>query len=371
MNYIPAEGVRINPIDLLIKLAGTFVIQDTPNPNKSESNEFGTSWVTYLDFKKELGDSGEVFLRIEPGMRNTVTNSLSLFSGVNYNAHNNHGRPEIRQFWFHQDFFDKQFSLTAGKIEHRNYLDKSIYAGDDDSKFLATIFNRPVTVEWPIKYGSGINIKVSPKKYDFLEVVFNYFDAAAKWEELWSNNMYSFQVNLKAPHFFSDREGKQGGNYRFYSWLNARAHRMLLKPDENNYSNYGAGFSFDQSIADVFGVFGRIGWQRPDLVPVDGGATIEYSWSTGAQMSGEYWGRDLDVFGVAVGQLFPSDEYEQAGNPGSAEGHLELYYNFAFNKHLHISPDFQLIWDPDGVSKASEGDDDAIFVWGLRTHVDF
>ena len=129
--------------------------------------------------------------------------------------------------------------------------------------------------------------------------------------------------------------------------------------------------SADQRITDIYGTFVRLEWQRPDLIPADGGATIEWSWSTGAQMTGKYWNREDDVLAIAIGQDFPSDDYKDAGNPANGEGHFEAYYNFKINKYLAISPDFQLIWNPNGVKQSSEDDGDPVFVYGTRAHLAF
>jgi len=371
VSYLPGQGITIQPIDLTVKLAGTFIFQDVSNPNQIVTSKSGNSWVGYLDFTKKFGESGLVFLRFQSGRGNSVGSKLGLLTGVNYNALNNGARVEARQFWYKQSLLDKQFSFTVGKIQSRNYLDKSEYAGDDDAQFLANIFNKSYAIEWPAKFGFGINLNLCPQPVDFLELGFNYFDAAAKWSELGSNNMYSLELKLKTPPFFGSQDKRWGGNYRVFSWLNTRKHNMLLKPDETKDANYGFGFGFDQRVADVFGVFGRVGWQRPDLVPSDGGTAIEFTWSAGTQVTGEYWGRKKDVLGLAAGQVFPGDEYNKAGHPAAGEGHLELYYNLALNEYIHISPDFQLAWNPNGVSKKSGGDNDTIFISGVRVRMDF
>ncbi len=184
------------------------------------------------------------------------------------------------------------------------------------------------------------------------------------------------QVNLKPAGLLGMDTEQRDGNYRFYAWINDRFHEKLVDEgdpatDDTKEMNYGFGFSFDQIITDVFGVFTRFGWQRPDIIPVDESSTIECLWSLGAQARGKYWNREDDVLAFAVGQVFPSKEYEDAGNPGSGEGHVEAYYNYKVNEHLSISPDIQLIWYPNGVNKSSEGDNDLIVVYGIRGQVDF
>jgi carbohydrate-selective porin OprB len=181
-------------------------------------------------------------------------------------------------------------------------------------------------------------------------------------------------------------EEQWGGNYRLYYWGNDRKHTKIVEygVDPNtgttdvstrlNRANYGFGMSLDQKITDVYGVFGRAGWQRPELVPIAGTATLYAAWSAGAQMTGKYWNRTDDVLGAAIGTVYPSERYSSStdpGRPSSPETHFETYYNIRINPHLSISPDLQWIWDPFGVGRADQGDHDAIFIYGLRCQLDF
>ena len=74
---------------------------------------------------------------------------------------------------------------------------------------------------------------------------------------------------------------------------------------------------------------------------------------------------------LAVGQAIPGKEYGDAENPHRNETHLETYYSFKVNDYLTLSPDFQVIWDPNGFGNEEEGDNDPIFVYGGRAQVGF
>ena len=370
VTYTPGEGIRIEAADLNITFSVTGIFQGTPNFNGAPEGKFGTSWLGAIGFEKFFDDWGVAWLNVEFGQGNTLNSDLNIFNIVNYDAHDNNARLEAREFWYKQYLFDRQLSILCGKVQQRDYLDLSEYAGDDSTEFIGAIFNRSPVIEWPEYFGPGGQIKMEPRWIDFLEVKLTYFDGAADdWNNIFNDGIYAAQLKIKTPPFLDD--GEWGGNYRFYGWTNLRSHTELLNPNRDKEVNYGAGFGFDQSVTDVLGIFGRFGWQRPDLVPADGGltnggATIEMSWSGGAQITGEYWNREDDTFGLAAGQLLPSKDYKDAGNPGSTEGHLEAYYSFMVSDHLFVSPDFQLIWNPDGV-----GDDDNIYVYGTRVYLLF
>ena len=94
-------------------------------------------------------------------------------------------------------------------------------------------------------------------------------------------------------------------------------------------------------------------------------SVVEYAWSTGFQLDGTPWGRDNDYLGVAIGMDIPSEDYEDAVNDGRHEGHFECYYNFHLNDNVAVSPDYQLVWNPNG------RDRDPINVFGIRTQIDF
>jgi carbohydrate-selective porin OprB len=119
-------------------------------------------------------------------------------------------------------------------------------------------------------------------------------------------------------------------------------------------------------ITDVYGLFGRFGWQEPRV------SDLEFHWSLGGQMTGKFWGRPEDIVAVGVGQAIPGKPYGDAGNPNNSETHLETYYAFKVNEYLTISPDFQWIWRPDGVGKKNVTESgDTIFVYGARGQVGF
>ncbi|MFH1552989.1 MAG: carbohydrate porin [Candidatus Omnitrophota bacterium] len=374
--YNPGEGITVKGIDARIQPSTTLFLQGTPNTNTGDGHgRFGGSWVGYLHITKGLGEWAFTSALFEFGLGDTIQKRLSLLNDVNYNAYDVGGNIRLRTYYYEQYLLDKQITLFCGKSNPRNMVDQVKYASDDDTQFIAYIFNRSPVLEWP-SYTFTMHANVSPKVIDFLECEFNYFEGDANWQKIFTHGVYTAQINFKSAELLDLDPANWEGNYRFYGWLNNRKHAKLVEEGEAssakaNESNYGFGLGFDQMLGDVFGVFGRFGWQRPDLIPADGGATIDLSWSSGAQMTGRYWDRENDILAIAVGQLFPSKRYKEAGYNAAPEGHIETYYSFQLNKCLRISPDFQLIWNPDGVSKKSAGDSDPIFTYGVRMHMVF
>jgi len=373
--YDPVDGLTIIPLDTIIDPSTTFVFQGSPNPDIQHKKNNGVSWVLYLDIYKKFWDWGIAFVEMKLGIGDTIERSLNVFNGANYNSYPIGGNFREHEFWYKQFLFDKQVTITLGEVSGRDMLAQNKYAGDDDIQFLAYIFNRPPTVEWAPAYTFTIHTDICINKFDFMDFQFVFMEGDADWEKIFDKGIYGWQVNLKPDKLFNLDPEQWAGNYRFYSWVNTRFHTKLvdegdMPTTDTKEINYGFGVSFDQKITDVYGVFARTGFQRPDLIPAGDphGTTIEFAWAAGGQMTGKYWGRKGDIFGLGVGQVVPSREYAEAGNSGRAEGHIETYYSMALTRFLFVSPEAQLIWNPGGIGTGAA---DPVFVYGLRVHADF
>jgi carbohydrate-selective porin OprB len=376
LSYEPGEGYDVDTLDLQIKPSTALILQGTPNPNRSPGRgKFGVSWVMYLDFEKKLSDWGALFLQLEEGWGDTVEPDLALFSNVNHNAYDVGGRVMLRKFRYDQYLADKQITVRVGKLRPMDWFDLNNYSDDDDVQFLNNMFNNSPSIEWPSGFTFAEEINMAFHAVDFIELDLGHFEGDATWQQLFRNGMYIAQGTIKSAELLGIDPAKWSGNYRFYGWVNDRDHSKYAMqtetPASGKFANYGFGLSFDQMIGQTLGVFSRFGWQRPDLVPVSGGATVEWTWSGGIQINGRYWNRCEDHLSFAVGQDFVSKEYKDAGNPSSNEGHIESYYSWKLNRCLTVSPDVQLIWNPNGVSKSWQGDAEPIFVYGTRIHYVF
>ncbi len=371
VTYVPGDGMEIKALDVKFAPSTVFEFQGCPKPNKRGGGDFGVSWVAYYNVRKKFEDWGFAWVQIRQGWGDTVEKDLSLFCNVNYNASDYGGNVKIKKFGYKHYFCDKQLSLSAGKLKPRELFAQNRYANDDDIQFINKFFNMFPGIEWPVDFTFGVHAGMRLKSIDFVEFEFNYFEGDADWKKIFKHGVFTWQLNFKPASFFKLNREKWGGNYRFYAWLNARKHSKFAgegRPAaiDLNLVNYGFGISFDQMITDVFGFFCRAGNQRPDIIPVNGGPSVALAWLGGAQMTGEYWNRKEDVLSFGVGQIVPSKDYIDAGNPGKPEGHIETYYRCQINKCLQIGPDFQLIWNPDGA-----GDEPPIFTYGFRTRIVF
>ena len=347
----------------------TFIGQGTPNANNGDSTDgedsrFDGNWSADIEIAKEFGDYGMAFLHMEAGQGNNVTDELTLFSNVNADA-TGFANLDIIEVWYEQYLFSKQLTITAGKIDATCYLDTNEYANDECTQFLGDMFRNSAVIDWPDDNNWGARMYIAPEMLSFMDVEALYMEEDGDWENLFDNPFFAAQVNFMPAKLFNYDEDMWGGNYRAYVWYNGASHARIDDPTVIKRGNVGFGFSCDQKITDVYGVFGRFGWAdstRNDL---------GYDWSIGAQMIGRYWNREEDVLAIAVGQAIPGKEYEDENEFSRPETHVEAYYSFKVNDHLTLSPDMQIIWDANGGGTVNGKDTDTIFVYGVRGQVDF
>jgi len=346
----------------------TFIVQGTPNANNAggdEDSRFDGSWTAEIEIQKAFGDFGLAYVLFEPGQGDCLGNDLALFSPANYDASDTGANPTVTEFWYEHYLFDEQVTITGGKIHIPNYMDNNEYANNENTQFISGMFRNSDAIDFPDDNGLGLRVQLAPKDLEPVVMDLMWTEENADWNAISDHPFLGAQLNFMPAKAFDYDEDMWAGNYRVYYWYNGADHTRFKDAEKTKERNQGFGVSWDQKLGEVFGAFGRFNWADGRV------STIEYEWSTGLQMTGLYWGREQDIFGVGVGQAIPSDQYGDAGNPHDNETHIETYYSFKVNDHLAFSPDFQVIWDPNGVGNENDGDNDTIFIYGMRAHVGF
>ena len=350
---------------------GTFVVQGSPNANNvagANDSICDASWSADIEIAKsfDMGDNGGLaFLHLEGGQNNTIENDLAVFSNVNRDAGPTASRVDVTELWYEQCLFSDQVMITGGKIDATAYLDQNEYANDETTQFLGHMFRNSDVIDWPDDNSFGARMLIAPKITEFIEAEGVYMNENGSWNGVFNDPFVSAQVNFMPAKAFKYDEEMWEGNYRTYLWYNGAPHMRINSTTSTKRYNIGMGVSCDQKITDTYGIFGRFGWQDPDV------NDLEWHWSFGGQMTGSCWGRHDDVLGAAVGQAVPGTKFNDLAPAHTSETHVELYYSYRVNRHLTLSPDLQWIWDPNGVGKSSLGDNETIFVYGFRGQVDF
>ncbi len=346
---------------LRIGAGATFVVQGTQNANATPRKGDDRADATYsvdLEAERKIGETGLAFLLLEAGQGAGLDgDELNLFGGVNADAGDSDANVQVTEFWYEHGFLEGSVTLTAGKLDPTVYLDTNAAANDETTQFLASTFRNSTALEFPGDNGPAVRLALAPLKW--LEVNMGAFDDDADFENIGDDSFLFAQLNLR-PGFF----GREG-NYRFYLWHDNSEHAKLLEPSRNREPNYGFGLSFDQKIDDSITLFARFGREDPRV------STVEYAWSGGLQLGGGLWRRKDDVLGMAFGRSVLGEEWGRAGNPDHPESHMEAYYNIHVNEHLSITPDLQVIWNPNGVSRGDEGRAETVYVFGVRGQLTF
>ncbi|MFC1570740.1 carbohydrate porin, partial [Candidatus Omnitrophota bacterium] len=346
----------------------TFIGQGTPNANAAgsdgiggtEDSRFDGSYSVDLEIAKEFGDDGFAFIHLETGDGDTLEGDLSLYPrcGVNRDADRSGSVVSITETWYNHEFFEDQVAVTGGKIDPTVYMDTNDFANDETTQFLGAMFRNSPAIEFPDNNFGG-RIYLTSKEFPAFDIAAMYLEADGNWEQVFNHPFIGVQAAFMPEKMFNLAESMWRGKYRAYFWYNGSDHTKIRDALETKQGNYGFGISCDQNITDVFGIFQRFGWQNPDV------STVEYHWSVGGQMTGKYWGRQEDVLAVAVGQAIPGAPYRDMFTDHSNETHIETYYSFKVFDHLTLSPDMQVIWDPDGSKN-----DNRVFVYGIRGQID-
>lgn len=351
-----------------IGIDGTFIGQGAHNANfGNEQNPLDASFSSDITFGKIFKDiTGKAFLHLEAGAGAGVENNLDLFSNVNADIRDDNAHIKVTELWYQQGI-GNIFLFSLGEFDPTVYFDFNNVADDETTQFLGRIFRSNPTIEFPIET-IGLRLMFAPG--DLFELDYGVFIANPTLSDI---NGRLFNIG---QFTFMSAWGGLEGNYRFLAWYSNVSHTKWSNPASTHNSDYGFGLSLDQQIIGALTLFARYGWKNPAVynpaVISTSGAnyTVGQSWSGGFQVSGSLWGRESDVVAVAVGQNFPSSDYRNAnpGYRGRAEGHLEVYYNFHLNKHLALSPDYQMIWNPFGGD--GKYGDRIVSVYGLRAEID-
>jgi hypothetical protein len=358
------------PGGLEIGAGATFVGQGVKNANNADATDgrksrFDGSYSADIEIAKEFGDYGMAFLHLEAGQGDAVESELTVFSNVNRDAGDSGSSVEVTEVWYEHYLFIKQLTVTGGKIDATNYIDTNEFANDETTQFLGHMFRNSAVMGWPDDNAFGLRAYLAPEFIDFVDLEAVYMDETGDWENLFDNPFMAAQLNFMPAKAFGYDEEMWGGNYRAIFWYNGAAHSKVKDPDVLKRGRVGFGFSADQKITDVYGVFGRFNWADPER------NDLAYDWSFGARMTGKYWNREDDVIAIAIGKVIPGKDYKDINEYHKAETHMEAYYSFRVNDNLTISPDLQMIWDPNGGGTDMGKDREMIFVYGVRCQVDF
>jgi len=283
-----------------------------------------------------------------------------------------------------------RITVTLGKMSAKDLFDNNTYANDPRTQFLNWALMANEAWDYPadsLGYTTGIAIELNQPhcaaRYGFFQMPrtangtaqdTHYLDAWGMVLEL--ERRYQWRVHPGAVRVLGYLNSANMGSYQ--AALDSPVRPADIQATRQYRSKYGFGLNLEQELATNVGAFLRAGWsdgQNEAWTFSD----VDYSFTLGVSVKGEFWGRNNDTVGLAG--IFNAastvhHEFLAAGGTGilagdgtlsyGVERNLEVYYDFQVWKTLHTAIDYQLITNP-----AFNRDRGPISVIGARLHVEF
>jgi len=262
------------------------------------------------------------------------------FSGLNndagsYQSADGIDRLNILEAWGEFNLFKEIFTLTLGKIDLTNYFDNNASANDETMQFISGSFVNNSSFAVPFN-APGVRIRTT-----FLKRFHIQFGMSS--DENRGADIFDDLYKIASLGWTFAPESDFEANIRFYGYQVPQA----------NYS-YGWGISFDELVFGKYNIFGRYGQNADSITNF---WQIKSSWSAGFRFYTKL-GRSAFAVGTAYGENTPFESGLKK------ESLIEVYFRWQLNDWVHISPNFQYVWN-------AGGSDQTINVFGLRTHFNF
>ena len=265
--------------------------------------------------------------------------------------------------------------ITFGKMDIFSFFDQNLAAGDESRQFLNSVFvHNPM-----LDAGREVGVDANGFQPGFIVSYGNNFDKTQPWKL--SLGVFgtgprgsNYEASLTQPLLFAQAETQLKlfdgltGNYRLYAWNRSSGEDFDYLTTGQTTQHTGIGVSIDQRVGDGITVFGRYGNLIKGELPFNQAVAV------GAQLSGSYWNRGGDAFGIGfswlqTGSGYKSATYDWNGNaltfvPSGAETITELYYRYRLSPQFELSPDFQWLTQAGGNADAK-----SVTVFGLRANI--
>ncbi|MCB2220353.1 MAG: carbohydrate porin [Bacteroidetes bacterium] len=262
------------------------------------------------------------------------------FSGLNddagsYQSPDGIDRINILEAWGEFNMCKETFTITVGKIDLTNYFDNNASANDETMQFISGSFVNNSSFAVPFN-APGLRLRTT-----FLKRFHVQFGMSS--QENKGADIFDELYKIASLGWTFAPESDFEANIRFYGYQVPQA----------NYS-YGWGISFDELLFGKYNIFGRYGQNLDSIASY---WPIKSSWSAGFRFYTKL-GMAALAIGTAYGENTPYDSNL------SIESLFEVYIRYQLNDWVHLSPNFQYVWN-------TGGSDQNLTVFGLRTHFNF
>jgi len=282
------------------------------------------------EFSFRPNDNNEIFAKFGFGAGNGL-NGVSNFNLASWGANleddytniNNRDRDYLLTAWYKYTFnFAESHSLglTGGIIDATDYVDENAYSNNEFTQFM-----NEALVNGPNGFFPSYDV-----------------GGAAEWE------VANFDITAVGMNIGENDEGR---NYNFFAGqfayrlktsLGEGKYRLIVDTTSKDFkdedgkddeSRLAAFLSFDQQIGDILGAFIRVGWQDDDAA-----ITYDLLYSGGVNITGKWYGRKQDNFGIGYAYLNGENDFDFSQV-------AEIYWWVVVNDYLAATADFQYMKD--------------------------
>ncbi len=320
------------------------------NQSKIDNRTQGAT-IADLDISYLPGTDNQFFVQVRyangNGLNNTGGLNLVPYGGDLEDGVTDIGgrdRDYLREAWYRHGFHigrDSSLELTAGLVDSTNYIATNAYFGDEDAQFMNQAFSNNLTAQFP-SYDPGGVIRFESGDLSLSAVYMTPKTNAGK-----TYDYYAAQIRLR-------RESGLGvGHYNLFAFATSSKFPNANLTDDDA-SLKGVGFSFDQELGPLLGVFAELGFQDDEA-----SIRIDRILTLGVNVNGSSWGRPGDEIGFAFGQT--------NGESGSSLDHgsiAEAYLRVRLSEASDVSLDIQYM--KDSLDNSGPSDDPELLVIGVR-----
>jgi len=283
--------------------------------------------------------------------------------------------------------------LTVGKFSVVDVFDTNAYAHDPRQDFLNWVVVDTGAFDyaadaWAYTYGASAEWYVGPWTlrggvFDLskapnspsLDSSFGQYQEVAELERRYSLGKLAGKVSLTG-FLTHGRMGSYGDAMALAEETGQPANVALVR---HYQTRGGLSVNIEQQLTDQLGLFVRAG-EADGTKEAFEFTDIDQTVVVGLSQAGNAWKRPDDKVGLAILQNDISREhqaYQNAGGTGILIGDgqlphpgpeqiLETYYNLQIIKGLHLTADYQFVYNP-----AYNRDRGPVHVFGLRLHAGF
>jgi hypothetical protein len=212
----------------------------------------------------------------------------------------------LREAWLRTELFGQRLALTAGRLDLTNYFDQNAFANDETTQFIgdALVNNQMLGLS---SNGTGVAAEFDAK--NGIRFKFGFQQSNNDALNL-SDSLYTLS---EAGYTFTPFALPEG-TYRVWFRTDNTAEDAIRK---------AVGFTFDQKLTNVVGLFARYGTQQTDVDDRDNFYSFGVGFQNGLIISPQ------DTWGVGYAHMDLTS--------GEKEHLVEGYYNFHLTERLRLS----------------------------------